>query len=314
MRICLVGPGMMPIPPTGWGACEILIWNYYETLIKYGHEVKIVNTPNINQMVFEINSFNPDIVHVQYDDYYRLDNFINPQLKNKTIITSHYAYLEQPNKHGGYSSIFNGFVNSNSHIFALSEGIKNTYIQYGRNSETISVIPNGVRCELFNFKEECEDKSIYLAKIDYRKRQYLFHNIKDLYFAGNISDNRYNKNNYLGEWNKDYLHQNLTNFANLVLLSDGEAHPLVCLEALSAGLGLVISEYAAANLDTSLEWIDVISESKINDLDYVSDIIIENRRKSRLNRDKIRKYAIDKFSYDKIYNSYISEIKKIFNL
>jgi hypothetical protein len=79
-------------------------------------------------------------------------------------------------------------------------------------------------------------------------------------------------------------------------------------------LGLVISEYAAANLDTSLEWIDVISESKINDLDYVSDIIIENRRKSRLNRDKIRKYAIDKFSYDKIYNSYISEIKKIFNL
>ena len=34
MKICIVGPGIMPIPPTGWGAVEILIWDYKETLEK----------------------------------------------------------------------------------------------------------------------------------------------------------------------------------------------------------------------------------------------------------------------------------------
>ena len=27
MRIAIVGPGIMPIPPTGWGAVEIFIWD-----------------------------------------------------------------------------------------------------------------------------------------------------------------------------------------------------------------------------------------------------------------------------------------------
>ena len=27
MKIAIVGPGIMPIPPTGWGAVEILIWD-----------------------------------------------------------------------------------------------------------------------------------------------------------------------------------------------------------------------------------------------------------------------------------------------
>ena len=27
MKVSIVGPGIMPIPPTGWGAVEILIWD-----------------------------------------------------------------------------------------------------------------------------------------------------------------------------------------------------------------------------------------------------------------------------------------------
>ncbi|MEC8578098.1 MAG: hypothetical protein VXY41_01675, partial [Pseudomonadota bacterium] len=49
--------------------------------------------------------------------------------------------------------------------------------------------------------------------------------------AGNIADERFDKTkNYLGEWSKKYLYENLTHYGNLVLLSDGEAHPLVCME------------------------------------------------------------------------------------
>ena len=44
MKISIVGPGIMPIPPTGWGAVEILIWDQKLALEKLGHQVDIVNT------------------------------------------------------------------------------------------------------------------------------------------------------------------------------------------------------------------------------------------------------------------------------
>ena len=44
MKVSIVGPGIMPIPPTGWGAVEILIWDQKLALEKLGHEVDIVNT------------------------------------------------------------------------------------------------------------------------------------------------------------------------------------------------------------------------------------------------------------------------------
>ena len=97
-----------------------------------------------------------------------------------------------------------------------------------------------------------QNASIYLAKIDYRKRQHLFQSITSLWYAGNIADERFDKTkNYLGEWSKKYLYQNLTHYGNLVLLSDGEAHPLVCMEAFAAGLGVVVTEWGKANLDTN---------------------------------------------------------------
>ena len=35
MKFSLVGPGIMPIPPNGWGAVEIIIWDYKINLEKY---------------------------------------------------------------------------------------------------------------------------------------------------------------------------------------------------------------------------------------------------------------------------------------
>ena len=113
-------------------------------------------------------------------------------------------------------------------MFCLSEGIKNIYKVFSNfPEEKLFVTPNGVNVDAFNFKEEPAHphRSMYLAKVDYRKRQHLFQNIDSLWFAGNIVDERYDtKNNYLGEWTKDQLYKELTDYGNLVLLSDGEAH------------------------------------------------------------------------------------------
>lgn len=304
MKICIIGPGSTSIPPKGWGAVEILIWDYKQILEKLGHEVVIINEPNLSEIVKLCDYHNPDFVHIQYDDHWGVCD--NIKCKN-VAITSHYAYLEQPSKMGGYNWTFSNFLNiKQARIFALSERIKNAYTSNGFDFKRVEVIPNGVREDLFKFKQDClyKDRSIYLAKIDYRKRQYLFQDIENLYFAGNISDDRFNSKNYLGEWTKDYLYNNLTDYANLVLLSDGEAHPLVCLEAMSAGLGLVISEWASANLDLSCPFIDVIPEFAINDIEYIKNVIENNRIRSTGMRQEIRNYVVKNFSWEKIIQNY----------
>jgi len=307
MKIALVGPGIMPIPPTGWGAVEILIWDTKNALEKLGHKVHIVNTKDGRQIIEEINNFRPDFVHVHYDEFVP----IIPYIQYPNAITSHFGYLERPELFNGYVNILNAFTQIKPNVFCLSEGIKNVYkVMSGIPSERLFVTPNGVDTAKFRTVEKPKypDRSIYLAKIDYRKRQHL----NSLWFAGNNADSRFNtKKNYLGEWSKDVLYQELTEYGNLVLLSDGEAHPLVCMEALAAGLGVVVCEWGKANLDTDKEFITVIPERKINDLKYVEDAIIKNREYSIAHRDEILKYAKEFEWTNVIEKYYLPSVKTI---
>lgn len=313
MKIAIIGPGIMPIPPKGWGAVESLIWDYGMELKRRDHKVIIVNSQNYQEIINSVNQFNPDFVHLQYDNYADVLSEINC---NKKAATSHFGYIEQHNKHPEYNQILNSFIKGDFNIFCLSENIKNTYLNLGIDSKRLYVTPNGARNDLFSYEENInliKDKSIYLAKIDYRKRQHIFQKIKNLDFAGNCADSRFNtnSNNYLGEWQKDFLYENLTKYSNLILLSDGEADPLVTKEAMIAGLGLVISEFATANLDLSKPFIDVIPESKINDLDFIQTVIDNNRIKSRLHRKDIREYALNNFTWDILVDKYINIINKL---
>jgi glycosyltransferase involved in cell wall biosynthesis len=314
MKISIIGPGFMSIPPIGWGAIESLVWDYSENLKKNGHNVQVVNTSDKSEIINLVNTFNPDFVHLQYDDYAYLIKYI--KCKNKAI-TTHYAYTEQYEKHPEYHNILKSFIEGDFYIFCLSESIANVYKSLGIKPERLKVTPNGARSDAFKYNEICSlpNKSIYLAKIDYRKRQYLFQDLDFIDFVGNNHDSRFDSNssNYLGEWSKETLYNNLTNYGNLVLLSDGEADPLVTKEAMMAGLGLVISEYATANLDLNLPFISVIEESKINDIEYVSKIINSNRELSVSMRNDIRKYALENVSWEVVVPKYINTIQSLFN-
>jgi glycosyltransferase involved in cell wall biosynthesis len=305
MRFVLIAPGYKPFPPSGWGAVESIVWDYYQNLTSRGFSVHIVNTPNEDQMVTECNDNSPDIVHIMYDDHIG----IAPRLNCKKIYyTSHYAYITNP----GFAS--NGPMNKaiqyKEHITinAISEKIAEVYRKYGFD-RTINIVPNGAREDRFHFKNDpaYPAKSIYVAKIEYRKRQYVYQNIPNIDFAGNYQDSPFHtqNNNYLGEWNRDTLYANLTEYANLILLSDGEADPLVVKEALIAGLGVVVSECACANLDLTKPYITVIPNDKLDDLPYVEEEINKNREISLRYREEIRNYALENFSWKKIIDRYI---------
>ena len=218
---------------------------------------------------------------------------------------------------GGYVNIANAFATIKPKIFCLSEGIKKVYqVLMDIPEERLLVSPNGVNCKSFKVVDDpsLSDRSIYLAKIDYRKRQHLFQSIDSLWYAGNFADDRFNTSkNYLGEWSKETLHNNLTEYGNLVLLSDGEAHPLVCMEAFAAGLGVVVTEWGKANLDVDKKFITVIPEKHIHDLEFVEYEIVKNRVYSVQHRDEILEYAQTFDWKNVIQNTYLPNVNKVLN-
>ena len=76
MKITLIGPGIMEIPPKGWGAVEILIWDTKNALEELGHEVQILNTKDYRTVINGICAFVPDFVHVHYDEFIDLVPYI----------------------------------------------------------------------------------------------------------------------------------------------------------------------------------------------------------------------------------------------
>jgi hypothetical protein len=313
MKISIIGPAL-PIPPKGWGAVESLIWDMKLSLNKLGHEVQIINVGDPYQIINMINEFRPNFVHINYDDWVGL----YPYIQYPCAVTTHFAYIERPELMGGYRQrVFDQFAQIKPNVFGLSDGINGIYNTLaGIPNERLYLNPNGVMMDNFRFTQDPKfpERSIYLAKIDHRKRQFLFQDIDSLWYAGNIADDRFDQSkNYLGEWHKEVLYENLTDYGNLVLLSDGEAHPLVCMEAFSAGLGVVVSQWATANLDLDKNFITVIPDQKIDDTSYIEQKIIENREYSVQHRQEILDYAKEFEWCTILKRHYLPNIEKIVN-
>jgi glycosyltransferase involved in cell wall biosynthesis len=267
-------------------------------------------------MIQFIRQATPDVVHIQYEDYADIVPHISSSCK-MVAITSHFAYLEQKDRCAGYQSVFSSIISStaqNLYHFVLSEGISKVYQQHGIHPSHIRVMPNGARSDQFRYTDTplYPNRSIVVGKMEMRKGQYRLQHNTNVWFAGNRYDNSFDYSNqrWLGEWSKDTLYDNLTDYGNLVLLSDGEADPLVVKEALTAGLGVVVSQWAAANLDTSLPFVMVIPVDKLDDRLYVDECIQKNRDISNTMRSTIREYSTH-FSWSTRVKHYIDTINQV---
>jgi glycosyltransferase involved in cell wall biosynthesis len=212
--------------------------------------------------------------------------------------------------------IFNYMIRqSNIYIHCLSREIFDFLISQGANENQLFILANGANSEKFNFIETpttC-NKAVYLGKIEPRKRQYIYKSIENIDFVGDLFDNNFeaDRDNFLGKWSKDIVYARLTEYNSLVLLSDGELCPLVCIEALIAGLGLVISRHCTANLDLNKPFITIIQDDKLNDIEYVKEQIYKNIEISKYMRKEIREYGIKMFSWDNIFKKYVEILNNI---
>jgi len=66
MKIIHLSPGLIEIPPKGWGAIEEVIWNYKLELEKFGHTVEIHNYFEFLKLVD--NGYEYDILHIHVSD------------------------------------------------------------------------------------------------------------------------------------------------------------------------------------------------------------------------------------------------------
>ena len=209
MKILLIGPGCKPIPPTGWGAVESVVWDYYENLSKLNQEVKIINNSDIQYIIQRCNEEKPDVIHIMYDDWI----IIVPYLQCKKIYyTSHYAYLTNENFGPQYQyyflKIFQQVIKNQDKItiHSISPKITEVYRKFGFQGE-IKNIGNGAREDLFRYTTTPHKRSssIYIAKIEERKSQYKYQGLPDIHFVGNYHNSPFNKENpnYLGEWSKE---------------------------------------------------------------------------------------------------------------
>jgi hypothetical protein len=312
MKIALIGPGIMPIPPPGWGAVEILIWDYYNELIKQGHDVTIINTKSMLEIVSKVNAGGFDFVHLHYDVFYPvLDHLKCP----KIAITSHYPYIDQLDKHikDGYTNVFHFLVKQTRYFnFVLADKDYQTFLNYGADPARLKKIKNGIDSKSFMFEEKAKySKCIYLGKVTPRKNQNKYQYLPNIDFVGNVDDPNFNRKhpNYLGEWTRDKIHKELTFYTNLLLISQGEADPLVVKEALIAGLGVIVNKSSSENLDTTKAFITVLDDSRLDDLEYVYTKIQENMAICATNRHMIRKYGVEAFDIGLEVKKYVELIK-----
>ena len=304
MKIALIGPGIMEIPPPKWGAVEMMIWDYAIILKELGHRVQIINTQDKELIKFEVEHGHFDIVHLHYDVFSDIITDLVP-LCTRLIVSSHYPYINTPamwgrDQYGEYFSAIR--ENKDFHIFASSQKDIDTYVDYGAVVENTWLSKLGVRCDPYQFNEYAQfDRTLHFSQICDRKRQYILEHLNDIDIFGRREPGRYRGKHYQGELERDLLNQAITNYSNFILLSEVEnTTPLVVKEALICGLGVVVSEAVAPELDTSKSFVDVITEDKINDIEYIQSVVNQNKRHSRQIRKEIRKYGIDTFGLENI--------------
>ena len=337
MRIALIGPGILPIPPSGWGAVETVIWNLKTNLSVLGHQVLIVNTTDRKEAKKKLTEFGPQLIWLHYDDYV---HWLSDYDRRATFwLTSHFAYIEQyskpwfqlaqlmptlgstpsqlwksaclslrPASHRLYAmaSYFRILAKTVAigRTISLSLVCLSPQIQKALRPLDLAtkVLPNAAEDDQIHYDRGAGNgRALCLGKIEPRKRQAELLHIDQLDYVGPIKDKRFPVDNprYKGIWGREEVRNKLTTYSALVLLSDGEAHALVICEALLAGLSLIVSNHAAGNLQPEWPVAKILATEEYTNPQLVKQAVDEMLERAKHQRQQAREIGLKFFSMQK---------------
>ena len=314
----MIGPGLSPIPSVGWGAVEEVIYRHSLGLKALGHEVDIYNTTNFKEVATNINNGNYDIVINHYDEYIPIYAQL---LEVPFVATQHFAYCTKPQYWGGYyNQIFQSLPRT-SGLICLSDEIAAFNGKAGYASPML-VVRNGAS-NSFQQTFIKNNSAIYLGKIDAQDRKGQVKFLKNMPenftlqvdFVGPNENSEFSKEiakrtncQYLGSWTKADLYDKLSSYSCLILMSNGEAAPLVVPEALVAGLSVVCSQAASANL-TKEDFITVLDDNDFSQSLYDS-VASQTTWVNHFQVDRIKNYA-KQFEWTEIMKEYEATLENM---
>jgi len=315
----------MPIPPTGWGAVESLIWDYSVHLKKLGHSVNILNIPidQVDRILDHIHNNKYDVIHLHNDILVNILHLMPKTLP--VVLSSHYPYIHDPTQwadpvtgydYGKYvmTPLLKAVHTFGTHVIAISQKDRDAFVSYGVPRESVSVCVNGMDTSKFVLGAVTNPGSmICLAQIIPRKRQHLFKGLDFIKCVGALNDEGAlpSQEQYIGEWTTDEKYQNLTQYSGGILLSDGEnGTPLSVKESLAAGLGLVVSEAVASEIPKEWSWVTVIPETKIGDQAYLKEAC-QKIMDLRALKGQIRAEAAALWDWSALVPKYVEVLKGV---
>jgi glycosyltransferase involved in cell wall biosynthesis len=313
MKIALIAHGIVPIPPKDWGAVEGTLWHRKLFLEQLGHTVDIYNSPKIHDTIHKINQASYDFVHC-HNELFVLA--LTTHLKRPFAVTSHFGGLHQfaaggAHPYPAFEYLFQDTLQAAANI-VLSERIRDLYQRRGYPG-FLRVLRNAVETSEFRFAGAGNGKAVCVGLLSARKRQaWLAEATRkrvEIDFVGPRSAQgepvfRENETaKYLGVWDKPTLYARLTDYSCLVLLSESEGAPKVVLEALAAGLSVVVTEACAANL-TEQDFISLIPDGETRS-EVVCEAIQRAIDRNRALRGAAREYALGRFDYSVVVQDYL---------
>ncbi len=310
MTIIIVAHGNEPIPPTGWGAVEQVIWQFTIRLRKLGHEVFLVNKKKwltILTVRWLCRTRKVDVIHCHAEKPVE----VLSKLKGLLVVATTHNPLNPNSLDESELKALRRCHFAPFH-FILRADIEPLILE--RNPQAIcSVLPNGVEVHEFATAQTGNGKAIIVGRIQARKRQdecaqRLANEGVECHVVGpdygEIHPSPELRNAMIGEWDRQTLHKRLCEYSCLVLLSKSEGQPLVVVEALAAGIPVVISPACTGNLDLSKPFIHVIERDE-----QLTPAVHKAIAQRDALTSQIRTYAEQNFDYDSLVQRYLGQLQ-----
>ena len=250
MRICQVTPGLISIPPNGWGAIEKIIWEYKLSLERAGHTCDILYLDQVKPDDY-------DVVHVHVGNLALLAHqrgipYVFTMHDHHTEVYGSDSTLYKQNREAIEKSLVS-FVPAN-HLVSYFNSKRVKYLRHGVNSSfftyTSSTIPSSHKLLCVGRNGLAQDMSFDRKGFVYAIEAARKHNLpitiagpsaNKEFFEKNVDYKPYDKCEFIYDLNEEQLLKTYQNHTIFLHPSSVEAgHPnLTLVEAMACALPVV---------------------------------------------------------------------------